>query len=53
MQMKYEMDKNNEILGKPIHFLKTPTCTHRIGKAKSIQHLLINTILYVSSCFLY
>jgi hypothetical protein len=32
MQMKYEMGKNNKILGKPFHFVETPT--HRIGKKK-------------------
>ena len=49
MQMKYEMDKNNEILGKPIHFLKTPT---RVALVKQIYPTPFNTILFVSSCFL-
>ena len=38
MQMKYEMGKNNKILGKPFHFVETPT--HRIGKEKTIHHFL-------------
>ena len=50
MQMKYEMGKNNEILGKPFHFVETPT--QRIGKEKSTHRLL--TLYYtfpVVSCF--
>jgi hypothetical protein len=37
MQMKYEVGKNNEILGKPFNFVETPT--HRIAKEKSIHRL--------------
>jgi hypothetical protein len=38
MQMKYEMGKSNEILGKPFHFVETPT--HRTGKEKFTHRLL-------------